>query len=247
MSSNTFVDMHCHLLNEVDDGSYSLENSVEMAALAAEGNTGDIMCTPHCIKGHYENYNGEELLEKFEKLKSTIKENDIPVNLHLGMEVYGCSDTIDDLENNRLVTLAGTKYLLIEFDFGEEADFVNYILDGVGYNGYIPVIAHPERYHFVAKKPQLLLDWTDKGYLLQCNTGSIRHKFGDIPYRISRDILKDNLYSFVGSDAHGATHRTPFMEYAYNDVAALTGEEYAQEIFINNGRRLLNGEEVTIY
>ena len=243
---NKFVDVHCHILNEVDDGSYSLENSIEMASLAAEGGTGDIICTPHCIKGHFDNYRSEAVEEKFTRLKEAVKENNIPVNFHLGMEVYGTVDTVEDLKNNRLYSMAESRYILVEFNFGEKEDLVNYILDGIGGNGYIPVMAHPERYHFVAHNPMLLFDWTDKGYLLQCNKDSIRKKFGPTPYCISRDILKDNLYSFIGSDAHGATHRTPYLEYAYNDVCELCGKEYADKIFITNGRKLIENDIVTI-
>lgn len=239
-----FVDVHCHILEGVDDGSKSLDNSLEMARLAAEGGTSDIICTPHSIPGMFENYKGEELEEKFQVFKQALAENDIPLNVYLGMEVYGNENTPDDLKNDKLYSLAGSDYMLIEFNFGEDPRFVNYILDCLPDHGYIPVIAHPERYEFVADDPSLLFRWTDKGYLLQCNKDSIRGRFGKLPYRIARDVLSDNLYSFIGSDAHGALHRTPGLEYAFYDVEDLCGTEYAEKIFIDNPRVLLGGGEI---
>ena len=239
-----FTDIHCHMLFDVDDGSYSLENSLEMAALSVESGVSDVICTPHCIPGMFENYAGEQLNERFEQFKNALIKEEIPLNIHLGMEVYGNENTADDLKNHRLCTLAGSRYLLIEFNFGENPQMVNYILDDVADLGYVPVIAHPERYDFVARNPSLLYRWADKGYLMQCNKDSIRGKFGKMIYRISMDMMKDRLVSFVGSDAHGALHRTPFLEYAYNMVEDNFGTDYAAEIFCANPQKIITNSVI---
>lgn len=240
------VDIHCHMLNEVDDGSYSLENSLEMAALSVESGVSDVICTPHSIPGMFENYSGEELYERFETFKAAVKSEGIPLNVYLGMEVYGNDNTAEDLKNRRLVPLAGSRYMLIEFNFGADPRIVNYILEDVADCGYTPVIAHPERYDFVAQRPAILYKWADKGYLMQGNKDSIRGKFGRMVYRICMDMLADGLYSFIGSDAHGALHRTPFLEYAFNDVEDKFGTDYAVKLFCDNPRKILRNEDIFI-
>lgn len=240
------VDIHCHMLNEVDDGSYSLENSLEMAALSVESGVSDVICTPHSIPGMFENYAGEALNERFEIFRNALKEEGIPLNVYLGMEVYGNDNTADDLKNRRLCTLAGSRYMLIEFNFGANPQIVNYILEDVADCGYVPVIAHPERYDFVAQRPAILYKWADKGYLMQCNKDSIRGKFGRMIQRIAMDMLSDGLFSFVGSDAHGALHRTPYLEYAFNEVEDQFGTDYAVKLFSENPRKILHNKEILI-
>lgn len=238
------IDIHCHMLGGVDDGSDSLETSLDMARMSYESGVGQVILTPHSIPGMFENYAGEELEERFDEFKNALAENGIPLKIHMGMEVFGSGQTKDDLKNKRLYTLAGSGYMLIEFDFGEDPHFVNYILSAVADNGYIPVIAHPERYHFVAEDPRLLFKWSERGYLMQCNKDSVLGRFGRMVKAISHDMLVDNLYSFFGSDAHGTVHRTSGLSYAFDEVADLCGVDYAEKIFIENPTKLIEGQKI---
>lgn len=242
MQSNGMVDIHCHMLPCVDDGSYSLENSLEMASLSAECGVTDIICTPHSIPGMFENYAGDELKAKFDELQNAIKDEKIPVNIYTGMEVYGNENTPSDLKHNRLYPLANSRYMLVEFNFAEKIPNVNYTLECIADNGYTPIIAHPERYDFVAQKPLILYKWIENGCLLQSNKDSIMGKFGEMIFRIVMDMMNDKLVSFVGSDAHGALHRTPYLEYSFNRVEETFGADYAEDIFINNPRKILTND-----
>ena len=238
------VDIHNHMLFGVDDGSYSLENSLEMAELSCESGVTDVICTPHCYPGMFENYAGTGFEKNFEKLKEALNDEGIPLNLHLGMEVFGHYETLDDLKNNKLYCLAGSRYMLIEFDFNDNPENVNYILEDLLDYDIVPIIAHPERYNFVAKAPTILFNWLDMGCLLQCNKDSISGKFGNLVKKISIDMLSDRLFSFIGSDAHGATRRTPYMQFAYEFVEENFGNDYAEEIFFKNPLKIINNSEI---
>lgn len=238
------VDIHNHMLFGVDDGAESLEHSLEMAELSAESGVTDIICTPHCYPGMFENYAGTGFERNFEKLKRAVSDEGIPVKLHLGMEVFGCRRTYDDLENRRLYCLADSRYMLIEFDFNDDADNVSHILDLLLDRSIVPIIAHPERYVFVANRPALLFDWLDMGCLLQCNKDSISGKFGKMVHKIAMDMLSDRLFSFVGSDAHGAIDRNPYMKYVYKQVEENFGSAYAQEIFYENPIKVVEDLEI---
>lgn len=241
---NGLADLHCHILPGVDDGSDCIETSLEMLELSAESGVTDLVCTPHCIPGYYENYKGEKLNAKFDKLKQAAKDAGIPVNLHLGMEVYGHGNTFQDIKNDRLCTIAGSKYMLVEFNFGERIDVVQNVIDDIADAGFIPVIAHPERYKFVAARPALLYDWADRGFPLQSNKDSINGKFGRLVYEIVMDMLSDRLVSAVASDAHSSLTRTPYLGYAYNAVEENFGKKYAELIFCENPHRIINNDDV---
>lgn len=240
------ADIHNHMLFGVDDGAYSLEDSLEMAALSAEGGVTDVICTPHCYPGMYNNYAGKELELRFEQLKKAVAEEGIPITLHLGMEVLGNIGTADDLRNKKLYCLAGSRYMLIEFDFDEKTDKVNFILEEVIDSGIVPIIAHPERYSFVARTPAVLFKWLDMGCLLQCNKDSFGGKFGRTVKKIAMDMLSDRLFSFVGSDAHDPVGRTPYMKFAYNFIRENFGTDYADEIFVKNPVKVIDNDNIAL-
>lgn len=233
------TDIHNHSLFGVDDGARSIEHSIEMLELSCESGAGDVILTPHCYPGLYENYAGQRLTRRFEELKAEAAAQKLPLNIHLGMEVFGCFSTPEDYRQGRLCTLAGSDYLLIEFDFNGFAQQTYDILGELVEMGVKPVVAHPERYSFVARSPSVLYKWLDMGCLLQCNKESINGKFGRMIQQIACDMLSDKLYSFVGSDAHGATTRTPFMKYVYEYTAENFGEGYAYEIFCENPKKII--------
>lgn len=240
------VDLHCHILPGIDDGSPDLETSLEMAQISAESGVTDILCTPHCIPKHAENYKGDTLTEHFHKFKQAVEDENIPVRLHLGTEVYGCEYTPRDLENNRLTTINNGRYMLIEFNFVEEEENVMEILSYVEQSGIIPVIAHPERYKFVAENPSLIYKWLEKGYPLQCNKDSILGRLGRVAFMISNDMLHDRLICAIASDAHGTDMRNPYLKNVYNKIADEIDIDYADLLFYENPRRIIDNKRIII-
>ena len=123
------IDIHSHILPEVDDGSFDMICSIEMAEMAAESGVEAMIATPHCNqRGCFENYTSEELLGRFRTLKSELKHSDVPLELYLGMEVFGTEDAAELYRDGRLLTLNGGRYMLTEFDFGAEAHFMDTVL-----------------------------------------------------------------------------------------------------------------------
>lgn len=240
------IDIHNHMLPEVDDGSYSMTNSIEMARLSVESGVTDVICTPHSYPGLFENYKTDEFMRRFAELDYELKKRDIALKIHSGMEIFGTENTAELLKENKLCTLAGSDYILLEFDFDDVTDNIMSILSKVINTGRKVIIAHPERYKCVARTPAVLLEWLDMGCLLQCNKESIRGKFGKMVNQIAMDMLADHLYSFVGSDAHGATHRSPYMEFAYNKICDDFGEKYADELFFINPQNVLENSLITV-
>ena len=148
------IDLHCHILPGVDDGAASEEESCMMARMAAESGVTALAATPHCgVPGQFENFADERLMDRFSALERLLEREHVPLRLYTGMEVFVTEQTPRHLREGRLLTLGGSRYLLVEFGFDEEPDFAERMLGELLEAGVVPVVAHPERYHFVQPRP----------------------------------------------------------------------------------------------
>ena len=173
------IDLHTHILPGLDDGAPDLETSVLMAAVAAESGVTHLVATPHSNqRGAFENYASPALQVRFDCLCAAVREAGIPLELSLGMEIFGTGDVPKLLREGRLLTINGGRYLLIEFGFHEDPLRIERLLDELLAAGYWPVVAHPERYYGLQRMPNYLYDWVNRGVVLQVNKGSLFGRFG---------------------------------------------------------------------
>ncbi|MBQ4604532.1 MAG: hypothetical protein IJB16_08010, partial [Clostridia bacterium] len=143
-------DIHCHILPGIDDGSGNLSDSVEMAQLAAESGTSGIIATPHCnIPGVFDNYWNKEMHGKLESLRKVLKEKGVPIEIYSGQEVFLSRDFETHLEQKEFITLNNSQYMLTELDFRIDEQTALSRLGKLASYGYVPILAHPERYGFV--------------------------------------------------------------------------------------------------
>lgn len=239
------IDIHAHILPGVDDGAADLDAALEMAEMAAASGVKYIVATPHCnIPGLYQNYRDERLIKRYLDLRKAVEEAKIPLQIVPGMEIFATEELPELLKENKLVGLNGTKYLLMEFDFDEDPLFCRNILRKCSGMGFMPIIAHPERYYFVQRHPEIAFEWYECGYHLQVNKGSILGKFGRTARRIAHILLEENVVCCIASDAHSSWSRTPhmgeireYMEYRY-------GEFYTHQLLDENPRKILQGIEI---
>jgi len=237
------IDIHCHILPGVDDGSDSIETSLDMAALAAENGTKIVVATPHCnIPNEYTNYFDEFLKRRFRELQLAVREEGFPLQVATGMEAFGTNNLPVLLREGRVITLNNSRYLLVEFYFGDDPDRVQMVLEGLLDEGVTPVVAHPERYEYVRRDPELAVDWKDMGCLLQVNKGSIVGSFGRDVQDAVHYLIQQGLADAVASDAHSPFQRTPFMEHAYEMICDLYSVQEAQRLFWENPARILQNQ-----
>lgn len=238
-------DLHCHILFGVDDGADSAEESVRMARIACEGGTKGIVATPHCnISAFDRNGWTSEFTKKIVMLNSTLAEFDIPLRIYPGQEIFCGDDVPQFLKSGNLITLNGSRYVLVEFDFGEYYDNACQKLEQIVAEGYVPIVAHPERYGFVQENSDAPYRLKNIGCLLQLNKGSIRGGFGRGAYLASNSILQLQLADFVASDAHGPFMRTPFLADAHETVSEIYSADYAELLFKINPRRVLKNQNI---
>lgn len=238
------IDIHCHILPDFDDGSSSLEESLVMAHMAASSGVSCIVSTPH-FPGEAESLKRTaELLEKFERLRSALREEEIPVKLIPGAEILCLAETPELAQQRLLPTIGDTDYLLTEFDFGSSASFMDGMLHELAEAGYRPVVAHPERYRAVQQDLRLMEYWFEEGFVLQLNKGSLLGAFGSRVQYTAQRITDRGLAHLIASDAHGTEHRTTHMAALTRWVRSHCSPEYTEILLKRNPARLIEGRDM---
>ena len=196
-------DIHTHVLPGVDDGAQTIGEALRMLKNAAASDVECLVVTPHCNRADGQNM--FDLRLAFEQL--CLESAQIPVKLALGAEVHVTEQLPALLRQNVFPTINGSRYLLTEFPFGwETAQFVP-MLEKIFGLGYVPVIAHPERYQALWTAPDQVYTWLDMGCHIQLTADSIVGKCGTRPQKCAAYLLKKGLACCVASDAHGLGSR----------------------------------------
>ena len=201
------VDLHCHILHDIDDGARSLEESVHLCRLAVQNSIQTAVLTPHLVRPEHVDDVIELRDRRIEELRNALAKENIPLELVPGAEVF-VNDDIFYAPSLDAATLGGTRYMLIEFDFnGLNINRIIKYVEEIKARGYYPIIAHPERYRFIQQNYDIANHLADMGVLFQLNSSSLAG-FGGIESReLAYAMAASGMASFIGSDAHSVAHR----------------------------------------
>jgi protein-tyrosine phosphatase len=244
------VDIHNHVLFAVDDGAKNLEQSIEMLKQAAKNGITHVVSTPH----QYENdqvselhERQDEILENFNVLKEKVREEEIPIDLHLGSELYFTTYVVNAAEVPYFTYDNKKKYALIEFSLNWHPEGYKEIFYELIQNGITPVLAHPERYGYFWEIADDIIDLIKMGTLLQINAGSLLGYHGGQARFISEMLLREELAHVIASDAH-RPRRT--MGFNMPRAAEAFKEKYPQldisRLVSDNPWRIVSGDPVEI-
>ena len=233
------IDLHSHILPGLDDGAKSLEESLAMARMAVDSGVTAMAATPHCADDRT-----REVYASLQLLKEALEESEIPLKLFLGMEIFGTSATARLLRENKLFTLNGSRYPLIEFDFHSDGIEQTRILESVCRAGYRPVIAHPERYSYVLQDPCLVDRWYRMGCLIQVNRGSLMGRFGQRTQSLAYALVDRGFAAAVSSDAHSPRIRTTWMADVNKLLSAEFSPRCARMLLQENPEKILKNEMI---
>ena len=226
-------DLHTHVLPGVDDGASEMEYALQMLRNAAASDVELLAVTPHCNRPYEKgNYLDDSLLDRFLQLQQAAE--DIPVRLVLGAEVLADQLLLQLLRQKKIPTINGSRYLLTEFPVDASPDFFQDTLQSILALGYIPLIAHPERYLAVCQMPQIVGPWLDMGCHLQLTGGSIMGEYGKTVQRTAVFLLQQDLVACVASDAHGLHHRSNFLLDVYDHLSLRYSKHYAGCLMYEN-------------
>ena len=243
---NQFVDIHCHILPGVDDGSQSPEETKAMLEKAWDEGIQIMVATPHYHKQRGKN--DIDLIKKQLLLtRKLAKEVHPKMQICLGMEIYYGEDVPELLKTGKAVSIRKSRYILVEFSPGDDFQYILNAVRKLQMSGHTVIIAHIVRYNCLREDISNVEYLREMGAYLQVNAGSITGSYGRSVKKFLREVLKAHLVQLVGTDAHGPEKRSPKMQEAYKEVVKRCGEEYADQIFGQNAKKVLRNEEIDEY
>lgn len=237
------IDMHSHVLPGIDDGSYSIEESINMIKEAYEEGFSDIVSTSHYIEESY-NANKKDREDLINLLIDRLKEENINVNIYNGAEAYVATNMPELIQEEKLPTINNSKYLLMELPMNSEILYLENIINDLQANGIIPIIAHPERYSYVQKNPKMLYELIEQGVLFQANYASIIGKYGRDAEKTIKKLLKMDIIHFLGSDAHRSRSIYTEMGVITKKLIKVIGKDKFTLLSEENPKKVLENENI---
>jgi len=239
------IDFHSHIVPNVDDGSKSIEETFKMFEEAEKAGFKAIVSTSHYIENSYES-SAEERKIWISALQDGLNKKNINIKLYLGNEVYFTENIVKLLKSGLVASINNTNYVLFEFPLNTKPMNIYDVIYEMMGNGYIPILAHPERYSFVQKDPELIFDLIDAGVLMQANYGSILGRYGEKAKIIVKKFFENNYIHFLGSDVHKPETVYPTVKDAINEIKAIVGKEKIEELTMFNPALVLQNKKIEI-
>ena len=228
------IDIHCHIIYDVDDGAKTIDDSIKMALEAKKVGIDAIVCSPHYNESLW---SSERILDNFYQTKAEVKK--CGIELFLGYEVFLCNFPTEILSGKRKYTLHDSNYLLFELPPNIVPIDLNQNLHKMLSYGYIPIIAHPERNICFIRNIEKLMDLVKAGCLVQVDASSIVGIWGSDVKKFAKKLIKKNLVHFAASDAHRPGDYSEWYLQAYKNVKKWSGKEYCDRIFMINQNKIL--------
>lgn len=199
------LDIHSHIIPEVDDGCKTLQEAIELIKEEINQGVDEIIATPHYDINRYK-YNKDLIIKNYNLLLEEVKKQNLKIKIYLGNEIfiYPNNDFIEKLKNKELFTLMNSNYILIEFDVFENYFSLDDLLYTISINNFNPVIAHIERYDWITEKDiKTIISY---GGIIQVNASSLINKKSRTVHKRAKKYLKKGYVNYIASDIHYTRH-----------------------------------------
>ena len=234
------VDIHCHILPGIDDGSDTWETTTRMCRMAARDGITHIVATPHC-DGHYE-YDRAYFTDMLATL-SEVSEGRLTFSI--GCDFHMSPGNIEDaMSDPRPFAIADTQYMMVEFDHHSIPANAGELLRSLLSRGMVPIITHPERNDYLMKDLKTVGKFVEMGCLTQITANALTGFWGPKSQTAAEKMLQKNLVHVVATDAHDLTLRPPVLSEARERVAELAGDEMAEALFTQNPGAVVMGRSL---
>lgn len=235
------VDIHCHILPNVDDGADGEKEAVQLLKSEYVNGVSDVILTPHYRRGIFET--PEDVIEKqFQKLERYVAARmEGKINIYLGCEYHRDSQMVSDLNMGKRPTLANSQYVLVEFSSVHGYSVLRKQIYDLVNAGYIPIIAHIERYGCLVNEPSLIEELIALGAEVQVTAGAVLGADGWTIKWFCRKLLKKQIVHYIASDAHNMNTRPVDLGKCAELVEKKYGKPYARKVFIENPRKIIQG------
>ncbi len=235
------IDIHCHCLPGVDDGPATWADSMELCRALVDDGIGTVVASPHQL-GRYDGRNpGPSIREAVHALAAALAERNIPLQVLPGAEVRMDERIPRLVRGGEVLTLADSAVLLLELppeNFIDPLPLIRWLAR----QAIKVVIAHPERYRAVNRRPEIVQPWVEHGACLQVNSGSLLGEFGHAVERCAWGLMAQPMPLLIATDAHDVKSRPPRMSCAAEQIRRRLGAGVAKRACLENPRKLLGRE-----
>ncbi len=237
------IDIHCHILPDIDDGPADLQETLEMLRIAAGDGITHIVATPHYRHG--EPPTAQDIREKIALVREAMAKSSINVELMGGADIRLTYELMEGIEKNEIPTINNSGYFLLELP-----DLIPPHLDGFLFEarikGFVPVITHPERNHSLISSLEKISALRNAGALFQLTAMSVTGQLGRQIKKFTVQLLKKGYVDFIATDAHSTKRRPPLLSKAYRETEGILDKTGADRIFIDNPKAVIENREIEI-
>lgn len=237
------IDIHSHILPGIDDGAKDLATAVEMAQLYLDNGFHHVVATPHWLDDVNKNPAADSR-QAITSLQQELARRKMPLQLHHGGEFFISLDILAALKKGTGVSLANSRYVLVEFPMRDCSAFIETAVFQLLVKGYVPIIAHPERYSYVIDDPNLVYQWIEKGALIQLNMPSLMGMYGKKAEKTAEILLRHQMVHFLGTDAHSPRRRSPNVQPALSIAKKLIGADRVEKLMVMNPTHILQNKRL---
>jgi protein-tyrosine phosphatase len=241
--STCVIDIHSHILPEVDDGPKSWDTCVAMCRTAAEDGITHMVAAPHANdRYHYDREYLKGLVEHLQKLVGHTPKISLGCDFHLSYD-----NVQDALANPKRYVIDDTRYLLVEFSNYSIPQQMTESFRKLWDNGMTVIVTHPERNPILREDPQRIAEWAQQGCVIQVTGSALTGFWGERSRRVAVWLLEHEAVHVLATDAHDTLKRVPILSTARDAAAAICGEQIAASLVESNPRAILNNEPLPYF
>ena len=236
------VDLHCHILPDIDDGPKTLAESLNMCLIAEGDGISTIVATPHLRPGQYETRGVDQ---KVRMLQEVLDTRGIKVKILQGADITVTPELFRYLQTDISLTVNSTgKYFLAELPYDAvPLQWESYLLSFKG-KGYSPILTHPERISWFLRNPDALCSFVMAGGLVQITAMSVTGEAGANVKEYCHSLITRNLAHVIATDAHSSLNRPPLLSDAFRVASELIGEPAARRLVNSNPKTIIDGGDI---
>lgn len=237
------IDVHCHILPEVDDGPNSWEMALEMCEIAARDGITHIVATPHA--NHNFEYDRKQNALKLDELRKRAPGS---LNFSLGCDFHFSYENVEDaVAHPDRYAITGTNYLLIELSDYSIPPAMTDNMFQLNSVGLTLILTHPERNPILQSHPQTVLSWANAGCVVQVTASSLVGSWGKVAKKTARWLMDRDAVHVLASDAHDPLRRPPLLSEAAEIAADWTNDDVARALVDDNPRAIINDEKLPYF
>lgn len=233
------TDIHCHILPGVDDGAGSMEMALQMLKAEKMGGVERVVLTPHCKKRGYET-SLHVVYNRYDQLLD--RASSLGMKLLLGSEIEACSGLPAFLDERQRLTLAGTKYVMIEFQEEAGSDFILERAGELLRAGYTPIIARCERLRFLTRGMGLIEELWHRGCRMEITSGTLLGLNGLRARRFAKKLIANEFLDYIGTDMRDPEGSAASLAECEKKLVKWVGESYARRILCDNPEEIFQDE-----